>query len=244
MDFETITYVLLAYLTAAFLKGVAGLGFSTICLGILAGFIDLRLAIPLVILPSVASNLLVMIEAGNFTQILRRHRLLYACLLPGLATGLWFLVTWNPAILTRLLGTILVLYGIWSLANPRFTMSPALASGLKIPTGFLTGLINGLTGAQVMPVVPYMLSAGMTKQAFVQAVNISFTLSSIVMIIGLGASGLLDRETALISVAGIIPVVATAWLGTRIRQRLSEDQFHSIVVVILMLLGLNLLWGA
>ena len=142
MDFETITYVLLAYLTAAFLKGIAGLGFSTICLGILAGFIDLRLAIPLVILPSVASNLLVMIEAGNFTQILHRHRLLYAGLLPGLATGLWFLVTWNPAILTRLLGTILVLYGIWSLANPRFTMSPALASGLKIPTGFLTGLIG------------------------------------------------------------------------------------------------------
>ena len=43
-----IHLVLPAVLLAAFLKGITGLGFSTLCLALLANTIDLRLALPLV----------------------------------------------------------------------------------------------------------------------------------------------------------------------------------------------------
>jgi uncharacterized membrane protein YfcA len=55
MSSDTIFLVLGAFFLSAFLKGITGMGFSTICLGLIATFIDIRLAIPLVIFPSLSS---------------------------------------------------------------------------------------------------------------------------------------------------------------------------------------------
>ena len=55
---------------AAFLKGITGLGFSTICLGMLANIIPLPVAIPMVIIPSLSSNVIVMVQAGHFRPTL------------------------------------------------------------------------------------------------------------------------------------------------------------------------------
>ena len=241
MDMPTISYVMAAYAAAAFLKGVAGLGFSTICLGILAAFVDIRLAIPLVILPSVGSNILVMIEAGQFRATLRRFRWLYASLLPGLAIGLSLLATTDTAILTRVLAVVLLLYGLYGLVNRPCVLSATAVRLLAAPTGLLTGFINGMTGAQTMPVVPYLMTHDLSKQEFVQALNISFTLSSAVMLAGLGTLGLLERDAVLLSAAGILPVAALVALGTTIRRRLSNEQFRRVVHFVLVLLGLNLL---
>ena len=49
--------VLATYMFAATAKGITGLGFSTTCLPILALIIGLKEALPLVIIPSIWSNL-------------------------------------------------------------------------------------------------------------------------------------------------------------------------------------------
>ena len=67
-----ITFIFATFLFAAFLKGTAGLGFATTCLGIMASFVDMRLAISLVVLPSLLSSLLVMIDAGGFLPVDRK----------------------------------------------------------------------------------------------------------------------------------------------------------------------------
>ncbi len=91
MDPLILTCILATFFFAAFLKGTAGLGFATTCLGIMASYIDMRLAIPLVIIPSLLANAMVMIEAGGFLSILRRFWFMLAFTLPGLALGLWVL---------------------------------------------------------------------------------------------------------------------------------------------------------
>ena len=78
---------LLTFLFAASLKGITGLGFSTLCLPLLSGFMELRLAIPSLLLPSLASNLIVMYQAGGFRRAVRRFWPMYLAALPGLAAG-------------------------------------------------------------------------------------------------------------------------------------------------------------
>ena len=51
---------------AALAKGVTGLGFSTACLPFLVLALGLRETLPLLLLPSMASNLLVMRSVGHF----------------------------------------------------------------------------------------------------------------------------------------------------------------------------------
>ena len=149
--------VLIAYIVAGIIKGVTGLGFSTSCLPIMALRLDLKLAIPLVIVPSIVSNVMIMIQAGHFLDVVRRFWVMYASTVPGLVLGLFMLITINVDIAKIVLGLVLILYALMALAQRPFIMSERSERRLKAPVGFLTGFINGLTGSQVMPVLPSLL---------------------------------------------------------------------------------------
>lgn len=73
-----------------------------------------------------------------------------------------------------------VLHGFWmsipaltkKAEQPKsFLLSANWEKRLRVPTGFLTGFINGLTGSQVMPVLPYLFSLNLDIKTFVQAIN-------------------------------------------------------------------------
>jgi uncharacterized membrane protein YfcA len=92
VEIETLIYIAAVFVITGFVKGFSGLGFSAISIGILATFLDLAVAIPLVLIPSIVSSFQVMIEAGGFTSALREFWPLYIAALPGLAIGIWLLV--------------------------------------------------------------------------------------------------------------------------------------------------------
>jgi len=244
VDFTTLIYVFLSYLIAGFVKGFSGLGFSTVCVGIMASYLELTTAIPLVVIPSIASCLLVMIEAGHFFEACKRFSLMYMATLPGLVCGLWLLIGAEGVSAKAVLGSVLLMYGAWGLLNPNFSLSSRVASALRVPTGLLTGIIHGLTGAAVMPVAPYLLSLGLRNDLFVQAVNISFVMSSLVIIVGLGSAGYVSFLLLGISIAGILPVALAVKLGTQLRKQASDKQFRFCVLVVLIGLGVNLVASA
>lgn len=236
-----VSAVMATFFCAAFLKGTAGLGFATTSLGIMASYLDMRLAIPLVILPSLLANAMVMIDAGGFVRIFRRFWLLYLSAVPGLLLGLHILGSGDSTLPRSVLGATMACYGLWGLWGQTFTLrqTPALTTGV----GLVTGLVNGLTGSQIMPILPYLMSLDITKDELVQAINTAFTIASLIMLLGLGRLGLLSLDVGLVSLAGVLPVGAGIWLGGRVRRRLPETVFRNIVLMLLVLLGIGLLAG-
>jgi uncharacterized membrane protein YfcA len=237
---ETITYIVCVYILAGLIKGFSGLGFSAISISVLAVFFDLTVAIPLVVLPSVASCLMVMIEAKHFREAVRRFWPMYLSAIPGLMVGIWLLVRQDDQFAKAFLGLLLLVYAVWGLAKPGFTLSRRLGLGLRMPIGLVTGVFSGFTGVAVMPVTPYLLSLGLKPQVFVQALNISFVISSVTVIAGLGGLGYLETQVMVIAAAGILPVGIAVKYGAKLRKRASDRQFKLYVLLILMLLGLNL----
>jgi len=242
MEFLIIASVLATFFFAAFLKGTAGLGFATTCLGIMATYLDLRLAIPLVIIPSLLSNGMVMFEAGGFLSIFRRFWPLYLAAMPGLFFGLWVLGGGDTSIPRAMLGVSMFLYGCWGLWGGTMRLSHTPVA--DIVAGFFTGIVNGLTGSQIMPIMPYLMSLPITKDELVQAINTSFTISSLVMLAGLGRLGLVTTESMIISTVGVAPVALGIWLGGKVRRRLPEAVFRKIVLGMIALLGLGLILRA
>ncbi len=106
-----------------------------------------------------------------------------------------------------------------------------------MPVGFFTGVINGLTGSQVMPILPYLLSLNLTKNDFVQAINISFTLSSLVMLLGMNQLGYLSLSTFLIAAGGLVPVVTTVYFAGKLRRHLSGTLYRRLVLFFLLTMG-------
>ena len=92
MDWLDYAFILIAYVVAGTIKGLTGIGFSTSCLPIMALRLDLKVAIPLVIIPSIISNLAVMIQAKGFRKAVRRFWPLYFASVPGILIGLSILV--------------------------------------------------------------------------------------------------------------------------------------------------------
>ena len=66
MENGDILVVCGAFLFAGLVKGTTGLGFATTALSFLVYAIGLKEALPLLIVPSVVSNLIVMRDAGHF----------------------------------------------------------------------------------------------------------------------------------------------------------------------------------
>ena len=231
---------LATFFIAAFLKGITGLGFSTICLAMLGPFLDLRIAIPLVLVPSLAFNALVMWQAGDLPGAVRRFWPMYLAAVPGLVIGVQVLRGADGDLTRAALGAVLVLYSGWALvAHPR-PMGRGVERALRAPVGFLTGLVNGVTGSQVVPVLPYLLGLELGKNAFVQAINVSFTLGSLTMLGMLGNFGRLAPQLLLIGVLGVVPVALGIRLGGAVRTRLPETGFRRAVLLFLLLMGAGL----
>lgn len=240
METQTLIVAFAAFFIASFLKGLTGLGFSTLCLGLLAVFIDLKLAIPLVFLPSISSNFMVMIQAGRFFEALKRFWPLYLSALPGLIVGMLFLTASHSDTPKAVLGIVMLLYGIWGLKNGTGTLCESKEKRLMTPVGLVSGLVNGATGSQIMPIMPYLLSLKMDRDLFVQTINCSFTICTLVMMAGLGKLGLVTHDVMYISAGGIVPVAVGIFLGGKLRQRVSEERYRKLVLMLLILLGVSL----
>jgi uncharacterized membrane protein YfcA len=232
-----IALVVVGFLVAGIVKGATGLGYSTSALPVLTIAVGLHTAMPLVLFPSMASNLTVMAAAGHFGGTLRRFLPLYIALVPGLAFGLALMLWIDQDVAASVLGLVIIAYCGIAIWRPALHLPDGLERPLQIPVGLLNGAVNGLTGSQIMPLVPFMLSLKLHPDRFVQAVNIGFTLSSLVMVFGLSRAGLLTWNTLLVSVAGIAPAMLGSWFGGILRRRLSEAKFRLLVLGVLMVLG-------
>ncbi len=235
-----IAAILATYLFAATAKGITGLGFSTTCLPILALLVGLKDALPLVIIPSIYSNIVVMRQAGRFGETIGRFWPMFLALLPGLTLGLWTLAFIDGALAGAILGIILLVWCAFSFARPELSLAAHWERPLAPFSGFITGIINGVTGSQVMPMVPFLMMLRLERNLFIQAVNCSFTLSSMIMAMGLGLLGLFSSQDILISVIGACLVTFGLSVGAAIRNRLSETLFRLGILVMLSLMGLGL----
>jgi len=153
--------------------------------------------------------------------------------------GLWLLGGQSASLPRLVLGSCMLLYGFWGAWGG--TLALKKTAPLDIVVGVLTGTVNGLTGSQIMPIMPYLMSLDITKEELIQAINTSFTLASLVMLLGLGKLGLISVNIMLISAVGTIPVFLGIHTGTRFRKHLPESVFRRIVFILIGLLGLGLI---
>ena len=91
-----------------------------------------------------------------------------------------------------------------------------------------------------MPVLPYLLSLDLNKNTFIQAINISFTMSSVIMLFGMNQLGYLSPNTFLIASVGAIPVTTIVFVGGKLRNRIPRILYQRLVLICLLILGVIL----
>jgi len=141
---------------------------------------------------------------------------------------------------TGMLGAALAVYAIGGLAALRVPAPGVWERILSPVVGGITGLISAATGVFVIPAVPYLQTIGLEKQELVQALGLSFTVSTIALAVNLVIEGGLQLSLASDALAGLTLACVGMWLGQAIRLRLSPAAFRQSFYAGLLLLGLYL----
>ncbi|WP_312410299.1 TSUP family transporter, partial [Shinella sp.] len=79
------------------------------------------------------------------------------------------------------------------------------------------------------------------RDDLVQALGLSFTVSTVALAAALGSRGVFEMETLLLSAAAIAPALLGMWMGQYIRRRVSPAAFKRCFLIALALLGLEML---
>ena len=236
--------VMATFLLAGTVKGVIGLGLPTVSLAILTVAIDLPTAMVLLLLPSFATNLWQASKGGNTLLLCRR---LWPFLLPaGLCVwvGAMALLRIDLALLSALLGSLLIVYAAVSLAGLRIDFAPAQQRWAGPLAGLVNGLLTGMTGSFVVPGVIYLNAIGLARDQLIQAMGMLFTLSTLALAISLGNHDLLDGGQITTSAIALLPAILGMIIGQRIRRSISALVFRRIFFWCLLLLGVYIVSSA
>ena len=239
VDWRQLLLATFGLLVAGLIKGTTGLGYSTCALPFLVSAVGLRSAIVIVPIPALAANLGLLFGAGNVSETFSRFWIFYAATVPGILAGTMLLAWVDQKLATKVLGVITVAFVLYSVIRPNVTMPSRLERPLQLPAGLLNGLFTGLTGSQVMPLLPYMLALKLDPDRFVQAVNIAVVTASLILALALLISGLVTWQLAMFSALGVVPAFVGVALGNRLRPRIPTRTFRTGVLVMIFLMGVS-----
>ena len=229
--------VALVFVLAGLVKGVVGLGLPTISMALLAMLMSPAEAAALLVIPSLVTNLLQMRPLNLLPALLRRLGGMQIGVLVGTLAGAWLLGAPAGAWATLALGVALVLYALWGLSGPRVSVGPATEKWLGPLVGVLTGVVTAATGVFVIPAVPYLQALNLKRDALVQAMGISFSVSTLALAASLAMNGRYGGSEAGASLLMLLPAVLGLFAGQRLRLALSTGLFRRCFFGALLVLG-------
>ncbi|QEI06999.1 sulfite exporter TauE/SafE family protein [Pigmentiphaga aceris] len=244
MDTATLLLAALVFLLAGTVKGVVGLGLPTIAMGLLALGMPPATAAALLLVPSFVTNVWQIAPFKGIGVLLRRLApLLIAASVGTIAGGLVFGApagTWA----SLALGITLVLYAVWGLAGRQFRVAEKHEAWTGVLVGLVTGVVTAATGVFVVPAVPYLQALGLSKNTLIQAMGISFTVSTLALAAMLSGTGSLSLPTILSSLLMLLPALLGVEIGKRIRHRMSPATFRLCFLLGLAALGSYMVYRA
>jgi uncharacterized membrane protein YfcA len=197
-------------------------------------------AAAILLLPSFVTNVWQMVAGPMLGIVLRRLWPMMLAVCAGTWAGLGLMTGATARFGTALLGTALVVYAITTLAAWCLAVPKAWEPVLSPLVGAITGFITAATGVFVIPAVPYLQGIGLEKEELVQALGLSFTVSTLALAINVGIEGGLQVSMSSDTIVALGLACAGMWIGQVIRLRLSPAAFHTWFFAALLLLGLYL----
>ena len=235
-----ILSIALTFFLAGIVKGVTGMGLPTVAMGVLGALMTPVSAAALLIVPSFVTNVWQLLSGPSFTALIRRLWPMMLGIVLGTVGGSFVLADGNTQWTTAGLGFALIAYAGFTLLARQLSVSARMERWLSPLIGLTTGIVTGGTGVFVIPAVPYLQALGLRKDDLIQALGLSFTVSTIALAFGLGWRGAFHLDGVVLSSLAIAPALAGMWLGQVVRRKISPETFRRWFLIGLLLLGAEL----
>ena len=230
-------YIILCIIAffAGFIQGLSGFGSVLLALPLLAFFLDVKTAIPLVVLYSVALSVFLLLQLRQFWDWKKIYPICIGSL-PGAPVGVWLLNHLDKQIIQWIVGLLLILYAVYSLLT-----RPAVR-GLRNRwayfSGFIAGCLGGMISASGPPVIVYISLQPWSKDQLKVTLQGFFIISGLVVIISQAIGGLMTENVLFFFLTSLPGLFFGTWTGSLFYGRIREDSYKNIILTFLSLLGL------
>lgn len=237
-------YVTLIFLLAGTAKGVVGLGLPTVAMGLLSLLMPPAEAAAILLLPSFVTNVWQLAEGPRLGGLVRRLWPTLLAIVASTIVASGVIASMQSSIASAALGAALLLYATAGLCNFHLDVSRRAEPWAGPVVGVITGFITGATGTFVVPAVPYLAGLKLSRDELIQALGLSFTVSTVALGLGLLWHDALELRSISSSAFAIVPALFGMMLGGRIRRRVSPERFRRWFFVGLALLAAHLIYAS
>jgi len=233
------TFAPLVVLFAYFLFGIGGFGSAIIMVPLLAHWLPLTFAVPLVVLLDLVASSLVGRASRQSISMPELKRLL-PYFIVGIVIGVTLLVTLpqRPALIA--LGLFCLVVGVQSIFSPGF--SGAISKWWAIPAGLIGGMLGAMFGTGGPIYVVYLSKRLSDKTQIRATISTIISISTAIRAVSYAVSGLLLSAKLLVGAAVLLPLMYLGLkIGSRVHLSLTDTQMRKAVGVLLLLSGASLL---
>lgn len=242
MPEQLLLIIGVVFVLAGLVKGVVGLGLPTVAMGLLGLVMLPAEAAALLLLPSFVTNIWQLLAGPDITALVRRLWPMITAVFVATLASTGLITSSYTGMVTSGLGLVLLIYAALGLLKLRMSVPSAAEPWAGPVVGALTGIMTGATGVFVIPAVPYLGGLGLGRDDLVQALGLSFTVSTVALGIGLWSNDAIPLQSIGMSALAIVPALVGMWLGGWLRSRVEPETFRRWFFAGLALLGAHISW--
>jgi uncharacterized membrane protein YfcA len=233
--------ILCAMLFAGLVHGTLGLGFPMVATPILAAMMDVRSAILITLLPTMAVNIASIVDSRASLASTREFAPLIGFTLLGSVSGATVLAITDPAPFRILLAGLILLY-LWNGIRISRQWLESNAWLAMAGFGILAGLSGGTTNVMVAVLIIYFLSLDTARATMVPTLNACFLAGKTSQILVLAVAGLVGFSLVVETIPLALAAVAALLIGQRLRERIEVGTYQAILRKLLLVLAIILVY--
>jgi uncharacterized membrane protein YfcA len=240
-DMPIVIAIIAVMLFAGLIHGTLGLGFPMVATPMLATMMDVRSAILITLLPTIAINIASIVNSKSSLASTKPFMPLVLFALLGSILGASILAITDPAPFRIVLAGLILLY-LWNrIRIPKQWLVDNAMLAMAV-FGIIAGISAGTTNVMVAVLIIYFISLDTPRSTLVPALNSCFLVGKISQIVVLSIAGLVSisllLETAPLAFAAVIALL----LGQRLQPRIQVSTYQAILRKLLLLLAIILIY--
>ncbi|MDA0998084.1 MAG: sulfite exporter TauE/SafE family protein [Proteobacteria bacterium] len=231
-----------AICTGGIIKGITGIGLPVVTMVIVINFVDPKTALALIVMAIVVTNIWQGVRAEKILEPIKRFWLMLVVFIAALWVGAQIVAGLDRNLVLGIVGLAVVIFAGSNLWRPPVQpLGPVAERVLGPVAGVLGGLLGGMTTIWGPPLMMFLFTLKLSKDAWVQTVGVLWLVGAVPLAAFYWQNGVLNPDTIWLSLAACIPAMIGIWIGERIRTRINEEWFRKILLIALVLIGLNLI---
>lgn len=246
--FHGLTPLALAFavavtLAAGFVKGAVGFAMPMVMISGLASVMPPQVALATLIVPTLLSNVWQSLRGGPAAAwaAILRFRIYLVMVVVFILLSAQLVTVLPDRALFLILGVPVVLFAVAQLSGWRLRLRPQHRRRAEVIIGAIAGFIGGISGVWGPPTVAYLTALETPKAEQMNIQGVVYGSGGLMLFLAHIQSGVLNAQTAPLSVAALVPAFAGLAIGFRVSDRLDQAKFRRATLFVLAVAGLNLI---